>query len=59
MAEVLQVNWRYAPGPGDAGKYKLRVGSRSRKRGEVEEEEEGGKMVRRSKGKTGGQKMSK
>jgi len=61
MAEVLQVNWRYAPGPTDANKYKLRVGSRSRKRGEVEEEEgEGGKMVvRRSKGKTGGQKMSK
>ena len=61
MAEVLQVNWRYAPGPTDANKYKLRVGSRTRKRGEVEEEEgEGGKMVvRRSKGKTGGQKMSK
>ena len=60
MAEVLQVNWRYAPGPTDANKYKLRVGSRSRKRGEVEEEEgEGGKMVGRSKGKTGGQKMSK
>ena len=60
MAEVLQVNWRYAPGPTDANKYKLRVGSRSRKRGEEgEEEEEGSKMVRRSKGKTGGQKMSK
>ena len=59
MAEVLQVNWRYAPGPGDAGKYKLRVGSRSRKRGE--EGEEGVGRVRRSggKGKTGGQKMSK
>ena len=54
------MNWRYAPGPGDAGKYKLRVGSRSRKRGEVGEGEEGVR-VRRSggKGKTGGQKMSK
>ena len=53
------MNWRYAPGPGDASKYKLRVGSRSRKRGE--EGEEGVGRVRRSggKGKTGGQKMSK
>ena len=59
MAEVLQVNWRYAPGPTDANKYKLRVGSRSRKRGEVGEEEGGKMVVRRSKGKTGGQKMSK
>ena len=61
MAEVLQVNWRYAPGPaGDAGKYKLRVGSRSRKRGEVGEGEEGVRVRRAGgKGKTGGQKMSK
>ena len=60
MAEVLQVNWRYAPGPGDAGKYKLRVASRSRKRGEVVEGEEEAGRVRRTKGKTGGgQKMSK
>ena len=62
MADILQVNWRYAPGPvegrTDSNKYKLR-GSKG-KMAEGEEEREGGVACRRTgKGKQGGHKMSK